>query len=67
MIAFAYPEYDTGIVSKEYDAPVTIHYKVTMQTDKQQGAECISENKAVMGVLSSSDITDSQEEKSSLF
>ena len=61
VITFAYPEYDTGIVSKEYDAPVTIHYKVTMQADKQQEADCISENKAVMGVLSSSDITDSQE------
>ena len=28
-IRFVYPEYDTGIISKEYGAPVTIHYTLS--------------------------------------
>lgn len=33
VIHFAYPDYDTGVTSKEYDAPVTIHYQLTAETD----------------------------------
>lgn len=29
VIRFAYPDYDKGVISKEYDAPVTIHYQLT--------------------------------------
>lgn len=27
-IRFAYPDYDTGAISKEYDAPITLHYEL---------------------------------------
>ncbi len=32
VIRFVYPDYDTGVTSKEYDAPVTIHYQLTAET-----------------------------------
>lgn len=47
-IAFEYPEYDNGVVSGEYGAPISIHYQLTIQTE--QGQECIS-RKATIGVL----------------
>lgn len=28
-IRFAYPDYDTGVISKEYDAPITLCYELT--------------------------------------
>jgi len=43
VISFVYPEYDSGVTSKEYDAPITIHYHITkekgssdrMKTDRE--------------------------------
>lgn len=47
-IAFLYPEYDDGVISGEYGAPVSVHYQVTIQTE--QGQDRISK-KATIGVL----------------
>lgn len=32
-VSFAYPDYDSGVTSGEYDAPVTIHYSLTAETE----------------------------------
>lgn len=70
VIHFEYPEYDTGTKSKEYDAPITIHYTLTRsdsapevpepaapdEADRHQTAES-DEKSAVIGVMSSEDMT----------
>lgn len=55
-IHFAYPEYDTGVTSGEYDAPVTIHYALYVQTDEEKENVTV-ENSASMGVMGSGDVT----------
>lgn len=59
-IHFGYPGYDTGAVSKEYDAPVTLHYTLRAQTEGHGDAVRL-EGTAVMGVLSCSDTVTDQE------
>ncbi|MDE7206087.1 MAG: hypothetical protein K2N90_02820, partial [Lachnospiraceae bacterium] len=34
IIDFEYPEYDTGVISGEYAAPITIHYNLNAETEK---------------------------------
>ncbi len=34
VIDFAYPEYDTGVTSGEYAAPITIHYNLRVKDEK---------------------------------
>lgn len=34
IIDFEYPEYDTGVTSGEYAAPITIHYNLKMKDEK---------------------------------
>lgn len=34
MIDFAYPDYDTGVISGEYAAPITIHYNLKVTDEK---------------------------------
>ncbi len=68
-IRFEYPDYDTGVISGEYDAPVTIHYQLTRSDSVPDGAESEwsdkadgvtaadqADKKAVIGVMSCSDV-----------
>ena len=72
QIRFEYPDYDTGAVSKEYDAPVTIHYELTKKDfvpdslgsdppvpDEPGGSPGMDgeEGTAVIGVMSCNDVT----------
>ncbi|MDE6365898.1 MAG: hypothetical protein K2L86_16855 [Lachnospiraceae bacterium] len=38
-IRFEFPEYDTGAVSKEYDAPITMHYRLSAQGKQSSSIE----------------------------
>lgn len=76
-IHFEYPEYDAGVTSNEYDAPVTIHYTLTVRTDDTDrpiqseqndshnpagAADVVKiEKSAVMGVMDSSDVTEDKD------
>lgn len=64
-IRFVYPEYDTGVTSKEYSAPATIHYVLSANKDNNTNyntdtitnttTELILENSITKGILSSGD------------
>lgn len=64
-IRFEYPNYDKGVISGEYDAPVTIHYTLAAQTDdgSRQVIEDNEKNNAVIGVMSSEQVTATDEGK----
>ena len=65
-IRFEYPNYDKGVISGEYDAPVTIHYTLEEQTDDGSSRQVIEDNEknnAVMGVMSSEQVTTTDEGK----
>lgn len=51
QIDFAYPEYDNGVTSKEYDAPITIHYEVTVE-GAEGNASAVGVRTATIGVQS---------------
>ena len=58
VIRFEYPDYDNGVISGEYDAPVTIHYTLTAQADDDSTEQVIEDNEknnAVLGIMSSED------------
>lgn len=57
-ICFSYPNYDTGVISGRYDAPVTIHYTLTAQTEEDSSSIIgdKEENNAVIGVMSSESV-----------
>lgn len=66
-IRFEYPEYDTGVTSGEYDAPITIHYQLTRKDfvpdttesdafDEASGTVEM-EKSAVIGVMNCEDMT----------
>lgn len=65
-ICFEYPDYDTGVISGEYDAPVTIHYQLarqdfvpdTLETGAA-GETDGTEKTAVIGVMSDQDVATS--------
>lgn len=52
-IHFEYPEYDTGAVSKAYDAPITMHYKLTAEPNEFSQAPANIEKSAAIGVMNS--------------
>ena len=54
QIDFVYPEYDIGVTSGEYGAPITICYELTKQT--QQGQEFV-EKKATIGITGAEEYT----------
>lgn len=67
VIRFAYPDYDMGVISNEYDAPVTVHYQLTAETietenSAQEGVPAKSgegllvQKSARIGVMGSSDV-----------
>lgn len=61
VIRFEYPDYDEGAVSGEYDAPVMVHYKLTIETGENGSTDdtadkSVQEKSAEMGVLSCSDV-----------
>lgn len=65
-IGFDYPNYDIGVMSGEYDAPVTIHYTLTAQEDDGSNRLVIedsAENNADMGVMSSEQVVINDEGK----
>ncbi len=49
LIQFAYPEYDNGVISKEYDAPITLHTRLSKRLSEDQKA-AVTEKKAVIGI-----------------
>ena len=44
VIDFAYPKYDTGVSSGEYAAPITIHYNLN-KNDEKEAVTSLAENK----------------------
>lgn len=60
-ICFEYPDYDTGVISGEYDAPITLHYELTRKDSVPDDPEsCLpesdgTEKTAEIGVMSCSD------------
>lgn len=44
ILNFAYPDYDTGVISGEYAAPITIHYNLTIK-DEENLTTPIAEDK----------------------
>ncbi|MDE6915622.1 MAG: hypothetical protein K2P39_02330, partial [Lachnospiraceae bacterium] len=75
VIGFAYPDYDTGVTSGEYDAPITLHYRLTRETaapdtEAESAGERQEKNSvektAVIGVLDGEDVT-VQPDKSKVF
>lgn len=69
VIRFAYPDYDNGVISKEYDAPVTIHYQLTAEMDETHNSAqedlpakskeiSLIQKSARIGVMGSSDVTE---------
>lgn len=68
-IRFVYPEYDTGVTSKEYSAPVTIHYVLSASQDSNTNYNIVNnidnitntttnlilENSITKGILNSDD------------
>lgn len=69
VIRFAYPDYDKGVISKEYDAPVTIHYQLTarvIETENSAQEEAAAKPKEIslmqksarIGVMGSSDVSE---------
>ena len=68
VIRFEYPNYDRGVTSGEYDAPVTIHYTLAAQTEDGSTEQIIEDNEknnAVMGVMSSENMEINDEGKKS--
>ncbi|MGN0396205.1 MAG: hypothetical protein ACI4EF_12650, partial [Coprococcus sp.] len=52
-IEFVYPEYDSGVTSKRYDAPVTIHTILT--ATMEEGDKDFGEKIATIGIMSDED------------
>lgn len=52
-IQFEYPEYDTGAESGEYDAPITMHYRLTAEGADQSKAPASVEKSVRIGVMDS--------------
>lgn len=52
-IEFVYPEYDSGVTSKRYDAPVTIHTILT--ATMEEGDKDFGEKTATIGIMSDED------------
>ena len=46
-IKFEFPAYDDGAVSKEYDAPITMHYRLAAQGKQHDGSDVIVIEKSV--------------------
>ena len=66
VIRFEYPDYDNGVISGEYDAPVTIHYTLTAQADDDSTEQVIEDNEknnAVLGIMSSERVRTNAEGK----
>lgn len=66
-IRFEYPDYDTGVISREYDAPITLHYEVTKRDtvpdtlESERSGKLPGEGdtaqKAVIGVMDCRNVT----------
>ena len=52
-IQFEYPEYDTGAESGEYDAPITMHYRLTAEGADQSKVPASVEKSVRIGVMDS--------------
>lgn len=57
IIEFEYPEYDSGVASREYDAPVTLYYRLFIE-EANSKASIVQEGHAVIGVMDSGDYQD---------
>ena len=53
-ICFEYPEYDAGAESGEYDAPITMHYRLTAENNAFSTAPAMVEKSATIGVFDGS-------------
>lgn len=54
VIDFAYPKYDTGVISGEYAAPITIHYNLSVR-DEENITRTLADDKTATISLSASD------------
>lgn len=48
VIDFSYPEYDTGVISGEYAAPITIHYLLKVTDEKDITTILVADNTATI-------------------
>jgi len=46
VLDFAYPEYDIGVISGEYAAPITIHYNLSVKDEKDIATTIIEDKTA---------------------
>lgn len=46
-IQFEFPAYDDGAVSKEYDAPITMHYRLAAQGKQPDGSDVIEKSVSI--------------------
>lgn len=53
-IQFEYPEYDSGSDSGEYDAPITMHYRLTAEDNAFSTAPASVEKSVMIGVIDGS-------------
>ncbi len=53
-IQFEFPAYDTGAESKEYDAPITMHYRLAVQGKQNSRIVLPTEKSVSMGVAQAS-------------
>ena len=60
VISFQYPDYDSGVITGEYQAPITIHYNLSIK-DESGGVTILAhDTQAVIGVRSSNDYQNGQ-------
>lgn len=50
VIDFEYPKYDTGVISGEYAAPITIHYNLTVKDEKDVNSSLADDKTASIHV-----------------
>ena len=51
LIQFLYPEYDSGVISKEYGAPITVYVRLTKKLSDDREAEIVCKT-ATIGIQS---------------
>lgn len=60
VISFQYPDYDSGVITGEYQAPITIHYNLSIK-DESGGITILAhDTQAAIGVRSSNDYHNGQ-------
>ena len=50
VLDFEYPTYDTGVISREYAAPITLHYNLNRKDEKEHITSIVADKTASIGV-----------------